>query len=101
MHVVMAVTPDHPARRSLSKRRNQPATWFQLATVTRESDEENNHVVRPPDTDTAQQPRERDRRGTLPFFSNQRVGSVEADFLNCANVIRWPAGSFTVNSVEP
>ena len=33
MHVVVAVTPAHPARRSLSKRRNQPATWFQLATV--------------------------------------------------------------------
>jgi hypothetical protein len=28
MHVVVAVTPAHPARRSLSKRRNQPATWF-------------------------------------------------------------------------
>jgi hypothetical protein len=33
MHVVVAVTPAHPARQSLSKRRNQPATWFQLATV--------------------------------------------------------------------
>src|SRR5439155_12308890 len=33
MHVVVAVTPAHPTRGSLSKRRNQPATWFQLATV--------------------------------------------------------------------
>jgi hypothetical protein len=33
MHVVVAVTPAHPARRNLSKRRNQSATWFQLATV--------------------------------------------------------------------
>jgi hypothetical protein len=33
MHVVVAVRRAHPARRSLCKRRNQPATWFQLANV--------------------------------------------------------------------